>query len=58
MIQRYERATHHYKRPVPNIFKEKIDGTLQGQQNKAHQILSTLLARKIVSMKTLCEEHW
>ena len=57
MIQRHERSIHHYSGPVSTIFKEKNDGTLQGQQNKVHQILTLLLARKIVRIKNLYEGH-
>ena len=49
--------SNNRRRPVSSIFK-KIDGTLE-QQNKAHQILTILLARKMYekSIKTLYEER-
>ena len=50
-------TSSNYRRPVPRKFKEKNDGPFQGQQNKIHQMLAMLLARKIVSMKILYEEH-
>ena len=60
MMYRHERDIHYYIQWLPDQSKQiqgKYWKNILGQQNKAHQVIAKLLARKIVSMKTLYEDH-
>ena len=48
-------VSRNYRRTVP--IKKKFLGLFRRSRIKAYQILPTLLARKIISMKTLYEEY-
>ena len=60
MMYRHERDINYYIQWLQDQSKQiqrKYWKNILGQQNKAHQIIAKLLARKIGIMKTLYEDH-